>query len=117
MRKHVEIFKALGQSTRMKILKALAEADMCVCELEEVLEMNQPRISQHLKILREAGLVSERSEGPWRIYSLDWTALKQEFNGFTDFLHQPLSKTEGFEKESKNLGKIGNDLRIKKCQR
>jgi ArsR family transcriptional regulator len=68
--KYTKFFKALGEPTRIKILKLIAEREMCVCELMEVLDMNQPRISQHLKVLKEAGVVSERKQAQWSYYSL-----------------------------------------------
>ncbi|MCF8011909.1 MAG: metalloregulator ArsR/SmtB family transcription factor [Clostridiales bacterium] len=58
----VKISKALGESTRLKILKLLSVRSMYVCELESVLQINQPRVSQHLRIIKEAGLVKERKE-------------------------------------------------------
>lgn len=64
-------FKALGEPTRLKIIKMLAIQGMCVCELSEVLGMLQPRVSQHLKILKEAELVEETKEGYWVYYSLN----------------------------------------------
>ena len=57
------MFKALGEPTRLKILKLLAVKDLCVCDLEEIMQASQPRISQHLKVLKQARLVNERREG------------------------------------------------------
>jgi len=56
------VFKALGEPTRLKIIKLLAVRDLCVCDLEEVMQISQPRISQHLKVLKYAGLVNERKK-------------------------------------------------------
>ena len=64
------IFKALGEPTRLKIIKLLADKELCVCDLEEVMQISQPRISQHLKVLKHAGLVNERKEGQRSICSL-----------------------------------------------
>lgn len=116
MEDYVKVFKALGQETRMKIIKVLAYSEMCVCELEEVLGMNQPRISQHLKVLREAGLVDERSDGPWRIYSLNLEQLNGILNSFVGFIETPLAEAPGFEAEAQRVSKIGPDLRAKKCK-
>lgn len=54
-------FKALGEPTRLKIVKLLSVQELCVCELEAVLNISQPRVSQHLKVLRVAGIVRELS--------------------------------------------------------
>ena len=56
----VKILKALGEPTRLKIIRLLAERELCICELVAVLDMSQPRISQHVKVLKKAGLVNER---------------------------------------------------------
>ena len=56
----VKILKALGEPTRLKIIRFLAERELCICELVAVLDMSQPRISQHVKVLKKAGLVNER---------------------------------------------------------
>jgi len=56
----VKVLKALGEPTRLKIIRLLAERELCICELVAVLDMSQPRISQHVKVLKKAGLVNER---------------------------------------------------------
>ncbi len=60
MRELAERLRALGEPTRLKILQLLHERELCVCEIAEALQMSQPRVSQHLKVLRLAGLVDER---------------------------------------------------------
>ncbi len=56
------LFKAMGEPTRLKILKLLSIQEMCVCELVEVLDISQPRVSQHLKVLKNAGVFKERKD-------------------------------------------------------
>lgn len=65
------LFKALGDPTRLRLLRLMAETELSVMELAEVTQLAQSRISNHLKILREDGLIQERREGPWRHYRLD----------------------------------------------
>ncbi|MBP3881832.1 MAG: winged helix-turn-helix transcriptional regulator [Lachnospiraceae bacterium] len=65
-----ELFKAFGDSTRIRILFALFEADICVCDLAETLNMTQSAISHQLRLLKQAGLVSGRREGKQIIYYL-----------------------------------------------
>ncbi len=64
-RDFIKVFKALGENTRMKIIKLLSYKSMCVCELSEVLGMLQPRISNTFKNPKEAKLVNESKEGYW----------------------------------------------------
>ena len=65
-----ELFKVFGDSTRIRILFALFEADICVCDLAESLGMTQSAISHQLRLLKQAGLVSGRREGKQIIYYL-----------------------------------------------
>ncbi|MBD5552594.1 MAG: winged helix-turn-helix transcriptional regulator [Lachnospiraceae bacterium] len=65
-----ELFKVFGDSTRIRILFVLFEAEVCVCDLAEVLHMTQSAISHQLKILKQAKLVNARREGKSVFYSL-----------------------------------------------
>ncbi|MEA4831825.1 Transcriptional repressor SmtB [bioreactor metagenome] len=65
-----ELFKVFGDSTRIRILYALFEAEMCVCDIAGLLNMNQSAISHQLRILKQAGLVKYRREGKAVFYSL-----------------------------------------------
>jgi ArsR family transcriptional regulator len=70
MKKITNIFKALSDDTRLRVIKLLQERELCVCELMQVLDMSQPRISRHMSVLKNAGLVEDRREGKWVHYSL-----------------------------------------------
>lgn len=65
-----ELFKVFGDSTRIRILFVLFEAEVCVCDLAEVLNMTQSAISHQLKILKQSKLVKSRREGKSVFYSL-----------------------------------------------
>lgn len=65
-----ELFKVFGDSTRIRILFVLFEAEVCVCDLAEVLHMTQSAISHQLKILKQNKLVKSRREGKSIFYSL-----------------------------------------------
>lgn len=65
-----EIFKVFGDSTRIKILYVLFEAEMCVCDIAQLLNMNQSAISHQLRILKQNQLVKSRREGKAVFYSL-----------------------------------------------
>ena len=65
-----ELFKIFGDSTRIKILYVLFEAEMCVCDIAQLLNMNQSAISHQLKILKQNRLVKSRREGKAVFYSL-----------------------------------------------
>src|SRR5256885_8667533 len=60
--------KAAGEETRLRILALLAESELTVSDLTEILRQSQPRISRHLKLLVEAGLVERFPEGAWAVF-------------------------------------------------
>ncbi|ACA98597.1 helix-turn-helix transcriptional regulator [Synechococcus sp. 7002] len=64
-------FKALGDPIRLEILERLRAQELCVCELCDVLDLKQSKLSFHLKILKESELVLTRQEGRWIYYRLN----------------------------------------------
>ena len=63
--------KAISDHNRMLILKYLIKDSLCICEFTELLDMTQPAISQHMRKLKQAGLVREEKKGRWTIWSLN----------------------------------------------
>ncbi len=74
-----ELFKVLGDPTRVKILWALDAAEMCVCDIAYLLNMTQSAISHQLRVLKQASLVKSRREGKIVFYSLEDEHVKQIF--------------------------------------
>ena len=64
------VFKALGNRTRLRILEAFGEGELCGCELEVALDAPQSTVASHLRTLNAAGLVTARRDGKWRYYRL-----------------------------------------------
>lgn len=64
------IFKALGDENRIRILKLLSGGEKCACRLLEELNISQPTLSHHMKVLCDAGIVTARKEGKWMHYSI-----------------------------------------------
>lgn len=75
-----ELFKVFGDTTRIKILWALAESEMCVCDIAVLLNMTQSAISHQLRVLKQARLVKNRKDGKVVYYSLDDAHVKQIFD-------------------------------------
>lgn len=65
-----DVCKLLGDKTRLTILAMLQERELCVCEIVEILQTSQPNISQHMRKLKDGGLVKESKKGQWVYYSL-----------------------------------------------
>jgi ubiquinone/menaquinone biosynthesis C-methylase UbiE/DNA-binding transcriptional ArsR family regulator len=80
--------KAAGEATRLRILALLAEAELTVSDLTEILRQSQPRISRHLKLLAEAGLVDRFREGSWAFFRL------AERGGSADVAHTLLARLD-----------------------
>jgi ArsR family transcriptional regulator len=70
MRDFIRVMKALSDPNRVKIIKMLQHKTMCVCEMQSALQISQPAVSKHLKLLEDAGLVGFRKDGLWVNYHL-----------------------------------------------
>lgn len=75
-----ELFKVFGDSTRIRILWALDESEMCVCDISFLLNMTQSAISHQLRVLKQASLVKSRRDGKIVYYSLADGHVKQIFD-------------------------------------
>ena len=71
-----KVFHALSDETRLLILEQLKEGEQCVCDLTAAFQTGQSRLSFHLRVLKEAGLVLDRPEGRWVYYSLNRDAIE-----------------------------------------
>lgn len=81
---HVELFKALSDETRLKIVVLLYRRELCVCQIEAALGISQTKASRHLAILRHAGLLKARRDGLWIYYTLEEPRNKVEEHLFRD---------------------------------
>jgi len=70
MKKTAQLFKALSDETRLRILSLLTAGELCVCDLMAVLDLPQSTVSRHLAYLRNSGLVEDRRQGVWMYYRL-----------------------------------------------
>ena len=69
-------FRALSDPTRLAILGNLTEGERCVCDIQTDVDLSQPLLSFHLRVLREAGLVRSRKAGRWAYYTIEPAGLK-----------------------------------------
>ncbi|MFO7810210.1 MAG: metalloregulator ArsR/SmtB family transcription factor [Candidatus Delongbacteria bacterium] len=70
MNSYTKIFKALGDETRLRIVKMLEVKKMCVCEITSIIGSSTPTVSNHLKILKETGLIEQNRDVKYMNYSL-----------------------------------------------
>lgn len=66
---YASVFKALGDTTRLRIIEMLSCGELCACKILESFQITQPTLSYHMKILIECGLVKSKKEGSWIQYS------------------------------------------------
>ncbi|UOQ49271.1 metalloregulator ArsR/SmtB family transcription factor [Gracilibacillus caseinilyticus] len=104
MEKAAMILKLLGDKTRLTMLKLLENNDCCVCELVEIFHTSQPSISQHLRKLRDVGLVKEERRGQWIFYSLN------KNNEYYPFVEQILNQLPNQNHKLKELEEKGTRI-------
>lgn len=100
MKTTAQLFKALSDETRLRILGLLLDGELCVCELMAILELPQSTVSRHLAYLKNSGLVEDRRAGKWMHYRLAAAA---------DALHTDLLGL--LERDLPQLEQIRDDLR------
>lgn len=86
MNEHIVVLKTLADPTRLKLLKLILAEELCVCEIQELLQISQPAVSQHIAKLKTAGLVNERRAGMWTYYCGDADRVQKALADFAGFL-------------------------------
>lgn len=81
-----KIFKALGNKHRLEIINLIKDNEICACMLLEELEISQPTLSHHMKVLEDIALVNSRKDGKWRHYSLNQEKIKDLANFLTSLI-------------------------------
>ncbi len=71
MEDKILLFKAFADSNRLQIIEMLSCSEMCACDIMDGLNLTQPTISHHMKILQQSKLVNARKEGKWMMYSIN----------------------------------------------
>jgi ArsR family transcriptional regulator, arsenate/arsenite/antimonite-responsive transcriptional repressor len=89
MNGYTKIFKALGDETRLRILKMLEVKKMCVCEITSIIGSSTPTVSNHLKVLKEAGLVEQDRDEKYMNYSI-----VSDAEGFSDDVLELIKKID-----------------------
>jgi ArsR family transcriptional regulator len=102
MKQLEQIFKGLADPTRLRILGLLLHDELCVCDIQFVLESSQPNVSRHLTYLKNSGLVLDRREGPRIYYRLAQPA--DEINSLLfNFLREAFRRSDTFAEDSRKL--------------
>lgn len=104
LEKSANVLKLLGDKTRLTIVAILKQRECCVCEFLEVFDMSQPSISQHLRKLKDAGMVKEERRGQWIYYSLNQqTELHGLIHHILEYVPEQTDKIKMIEKANPTL--------------
>ncbi|MEN1970070.1 metalloregulator ArsR/SmtB family transcription factor [Lentibacillus sp. N15] len=104
LEKAAKILKLLGDKTRLTMMKILDSHDCCVCEFVEIFKISQPSISQHLRKLRDVGLVIEERKGQWIFYSIN------KNNEYYPFVQQIIQQIPSQDQKLKELVEKGTRI-------
>ena len=86
LRKIAEFYNALADETRLTILDMLSKQEMCACEIIVGVGLSQPTVSHHLKILRQAELITAKKDGKWVYYTLNADVFQSLFSDDEDLV-------------------------------
>ncbi len=109
-----ELFSLLSDETRLRCLVLLQkEGELCVCEMSQIIGSIQPKISRHLALMRQSGLVSDERRGQWVYYSLS-QSLPHWAKKIIESTLENLLKEEPFHSDMKKLGSLKKENICKK---
>jgi ArsR family transcriptional regulator len=113
MEKLVKIFKALGDKSRLRIVKMLQQRSLCVCEITAVLELATSTVSAHLSLLKEANIIADRKDGKWVDYYLNTGTNNLFITGLLPLVSYWLNDDEQVKSD---LEKLKTTDRIELCK-
>ena len=121
MREFMNLTKALADSTRIRVLLALRQQELCACQITELFGLAQSTMSKHFYLLRQAGLVDSRKDGRWVYYALPGKTASAVVRRALEWVEQSLSDDPRIAEDTKNLKKTLKldpaDLCRKQCGR
>lgn len=111
------IFKALGEPTRLKIIKFLSLQELCICELVAILGMSQPRISQHVKVLKQAGLLTERKDKQKSYFTINQKMISCDLiSPWASFLQCPSGSIPELRQEHQRYLQLESNEAVQACK-
>lgn len=111
-----QLLKALADETRLKLVQLLLTHDLCVGALAQRLGISEAAVSQHLRVLKKAGLITGEKRGYWTHYSLDASVLKQLADELQVFADQDACHEGGCRRASAGVDSSGRKEVEKMCQ-
>lgn len=100
----LELFKALADETRLRILALILEGELCVCEIEACLKLTQSNASRHLTVLKKAGILTSRKSAQWTYYTIShW--FREEHAQLCHYLLTQIKDLPSYEEDCLNYQK------------
>lgn len=109
--------KALADANRLRILLALQEGELCVCQIIELLGLAPSTVSKHMYVLRQAGLVEARKDGRWMYYQLADRSADKSIREAITWVHRHLAETTQIATDKKKLQRITRIDREALCKK
>ncbi len=103
----IEIFKALGDKNRIRILNLLIRQELCVCEIEIVLNMTQSNVSRHLNKLKTSGIITSEKKSQWVYYRID-NKFIEENNLLYEIIKNKMVENTQLQRDVERLNKYKN---------
>jgi len=100
----VDIFKALSDETRLRILSLIWSREMCVCEIEKCLELTQSNASRHLTVLKNAGILSSTKHAQWAYYIVNKEFCENNM-GLCNYLDIKLKELTTYQADMEHMAK------------
>jgi len=117
MREVMDVLKALADESRVRLLFALRDGELCVCQLIALMDLAPSTVSKHLSILRSARLVDSRKDGRWMYYRLPRKFQNSSAGRVLDLLFKEIEDSDQILDDQKHLKKICSEDIGKLCQR
>lgn len=111
-RENVNVFKALSDPNRIRIMKMVVERELCMCELREILDLSNSTVSKHLTILRDAGLLLDSKDGKWVNFRLNDKSEHRFIRSVISLMKNSFDDDEAMQEDLKKVRKVD---RIKIC--
>ena len=111
----MNITRALSDENRVRVVAALRDRELCVCQLIDMLELSPSTVSKHLSVLRNARLLNGRKEGRWMHYSLADDRRRPMVSEAIDWVLRSVGKDPRIEADRRYLEGVSNDPAVKRC--
>jgi Predicted transcriptional regulators len=112
----IEIFKALSEESRLRIIALLIENEMCVCEIEECLNMTQSNASRHLTELRRSGLLESYKKAQWTYYKIS-DKFKEEHKSLWEYIQSKIVEIPSYQVDYEQYKKCLTIDTCSNCQK